>query len=66
MCFSQPSMPKPTPPGEPLKQVDQASQTAQSEMRKRMAMAKGLESTWTRAPMAPVNGSGKAASLGGQ
>jgi DNA-binding NtrC family response regulator len=32
-----------------------------------LSMAKGLESTWTRVPMAPVGGgAGKAASLGGR
>lgn len=66
MCFGGPSAPKPPPPVEPLKQVDAASSSAQGEMRKRMALSKGLESTWMRSALGgAANGSGKSANLGG-
>lgn len=64
MCFGG-SAPTPPPPSEPLKQVDQASSQATGEMRRRMAMAKGLESTWTRnAYTAQAQSGNKAANLG--
>jgi len=67
MCFGGPSAPKPPPPAEPLKQVDAASSAAQGEMRKRMALAKGLESTWTRgrAGYGGAAAANKSANLGG-
>jgi len=65
MCFGGGGAPKPPAPTEPLKQVDQASASATSEMRRRMAMAKGLESTWTRnAYTAQAQSGNKAANLG--
>lgn len=48
MCFGAPSAPKPPPPAEPLKQVDQATSQSRDEMTRRMALARGLQSTWTR------------------
>ena len=68
MCFGGGGAPKPAPPAEPLKQVDQASGQAQGEMRRRMALAKGLESTWNRGMMsgaASAAAAPKAANLGG-
>lgn len=60
-----PAMPTPAAPGEPLKQIDEASANATGEARKRMLMMKGLESTWTRQGMAPVSAGAKSANLGG-
>lgn len=51
-----PSAPKPMKPPEPLKNVDQAMQQADTELRRRQAIAKGLASTWVRS-----SGSGQAA-----
>jgi len=66
MCFAQ-SAPKPPPPPEPLKAVDEAGTNAAADMRKKMLLAKGLESTWTRGPLNPGSaaGSGKSLNLGG-
>ena len=47
MCLS-PSAPKIPPPPEPLKNIDQSMQQADSDLRRRQAIAKGLASTWVR------------------
>jgi hypothetical protein len=47
MCLA-PSAPKSPPPPEPLKNVSQSMQQADTELRRRQAIAKGLASTWVR------------------
>ncbi len=65
MCFGGGGASAPKP-GAPAKEVDEASRAADAEQRKRLLLAKGLESTWTRGQMNSAAGSsGKSANLGG-
>ncbi len=66
MCSGGGNVPTAAPPGEPLKQLDDASKASNVEQRRRLMLAKGLASTWTRSQMSSVAGpQQKAANLGG-
>ena len=52
-------------PGAPVQEVDEASRAADAEQRKRLLLAKGLESTFTRSSMNSGASAGKSGNLGG-
>jgi len=72
MCLPKsPSIPKPQPPEEPLKQVDAEMASASASAARSQAMRRGLASTWTRynspaaAPAGTADTTTKASKLGG-
>lgn len=65
MCIGGGGAPKAPKPGAPAQEVDEASRAADAEQRKRLLLAKGLESTFTRSSMNSGNAPAKSSNLGG-
>jgi hypothetical protein len=65
MCFGGGGGGKAPDPGAPVQEVDDASRAADVEQRKRLLLAKGLESTFTRSSMNSGASAGKSGNLGG-
>lgn len=49
--MSPPSPPKPPPPSAPLVEIDSKTRGAQEEMAQRMALMRGIASTWNTQSM---------------
>ena len=62
MC-SSPSIPKPAPPEEPLKQVDATMASSSAAAARSQAMRRGLASTWTRFSQSSAAGTGDSAAI---